>query len=244
MFKDKYALQYDEKYEKELVNKPGELFKFHSSKTSDSEKYSLPKILDYKKVAADHLREMSMKMYDIVIFTQQFVKYFSLFLKKLIKSTIEIRWPEKLLITTELEATAIHCMQLNKGFALLKDKSYMIVNCGVDILITLKFISTDVLGEVTGHNKQQHYSQTRYLMEEFWKRAASPFSGIEQDFKLFELDLEELRPSIVRYVIGSYKEKLEKDEWIIDFDNGDEYYALSFAAIVRGAVEYGLNRLR
>ncbi|RHZ73284.1 hypothetical protein Glove_232g51 [Diversispora epigaea] len=46
----------------------------------------------------------------------------------------------------------------------------------------------------------------RYMMEEFWKRAASPFSGIVQDFKLFELDLEELCPAIFRYLTGYFGE--------------------------------------
>ncbi|RHZ82452.1 hypothetical protein Glove_109g158 [Diversispora epigaea] len=61
---------------------------------------------------------------------------------------------EKLQFITEPEAAAMHCMQVSKEhFVIPKGKSYMVVNCGEDTVasITRKFISTDVLGEVTGH---------------------------------------------------------------------------------------------
>ncbi|RHZ88849.1 hypothetical protein Glove_21g112 [Diversispora epigaea] len=114
-------------------------------------------------------------------------------------------------------------------------------------LSTHKFISSDELGDVTKHTsdfcgsnyvgkefikflkryvgdeaikilEEQNYDQMQYMIVEFWEKVAFPFSGNFQDFKRYELDLEELCPVIKQYVTGSYKEKLEKDEWIIDID--------------------------
>ncbi|CAG8701275.1 6424_t:CDS:2 [Acaulospora morrowiae] len=114
-------------------------------------------------------------------------------------------------------------------------------------LTTRRFITGDQLGEVTERTgdfcgsayvdreflklmkrhigdqtmnilEEQHYGQLQYMVQEFCRRVKLLFTGNPEEFKIFELDLEEVCPVVKQYVTGSYKEKLEDDEWIIELD--------------------------
>ncbi|CAG8594362.1 18090_t:CDS:2 [Acaulospora morrowiae] len=63
--------------------------------------------------------------------------------------------------------------------------------------------------------KRNNYGQFQYLVQEFCKRIKIPFTGNPEDFKEYELDIEEVCPALKQYVHGLERTILEYDEWII-----------------------------
>ncbi|CAG8690790.1 3535_t:CDS:2, partial [Acaulospora colombiana] len=82
----------------------------------------------------------------------------------------------------------------------------------------LKFMKRHVGDQTIKILEEQHYGQLQYMVQEFCRRVKLPFTGNPEEFKIFELDLEEVCPVIKQYVMGSYKEKLEENEWIVELD--------------------------
>ncbi|CAG8466752.1 2905_t:CDS:2 [Acaulospora colombiana] len=144
---------------------------------------------------------------------------------------IESKNSEKLQFSTEPEAAAIHCMSvLKEHFLTDVGTNFLIVDCGggtVD-LTTRELLPDSRLGEVTERTgdfcgairllEEQHYGQLQYMVQEFCSKVKLPFTGVKREFKLYELDLDEVCPIIKQYVSGTAKSKLEKDEWVIDLD--------------------------
>jgi hypothetical protein len=64
--------------------------------------------------------------------------------------------------------------------------------------------------------QENHYGQLQYMVQEFCKRVKLLFTGIKQDYKTFELDLDEVCPVIKQYVSDDKREQLEEDEWIVE----------------------------
>ncbi|GBB95721.1 hypothetical protein RclHR1_00260026 [Rhizophagus clarus] len=126
--------------------------------------------------------------------------------------------------------------------------TFMIVDCGggtVD-LTTRKLLEGNQLGEVTeragdfcgstfidkkfiellkhevGNSaikllSKNHYGQLQYLVQEFCQNVKLPFTGSDPNF-IYEMDLEEIAPSLIQYVTGSKKDLMEEKEWIIQID--------------------------
>ena len=64
---------------------------------------------------------------------------------------------------------------------------------------------------------ETHYVQFQYMIQEFCRHLKIPFTGDDPNF-LYEMDLEEVCPILLRYVRGEAKEKLKDDEGLIKFD--------------------------
>ncbi|CAG8499243.1 18049_t:CDS:2 [Racocetra fulgida] len=80
----------------------------------------------------------------------------------------------------------------------------------------IKFMKLKV-GESAMNSLETHrYGQFQYMVQEFCRRVKLPFTGNKEDFKIFDLDIEELCPMLKQYVTGAERERLEKDEWIIE----------------------------
>ncbi|CAG8654935.1 6265_t:CDS:2 [Funneliformis mosseae] len=127
---------------------------------------------------------------------------------------------------------------------------FMIADCGggtVD-LTTRKLLGENQLGEVTERAgdfcgstfidkefvnllkrevgssavtlfEKKHYGQMQHLIQDFCRRAKLPFSDDNPNF-IYELDFEELAPSLKQYVTGREKNSLEKINWMIEIDFG------------------------
>lgn len=65
--------------------------------------------------------------------------------------------------------------------------------------------------------KNQNYDQLQYLIKEFC-RVKWVFTGIKEDYKSFELDLESICPALIQYITGAIKAELEYNEWVIELD--------------------------
>ncbi|CAG8575478.1 4333_t:CDS:2 [Diversispora eburnea] len=234
--------------DKNFANEPVELFKLHLSAIPDSEKPPLPRSLDYKKAITDYLREMvltvpeeypekSKRILRECVYNAGLIDYLPS--ERLFFSTE----PEAVAIYCMQILKELEFFGTSEGKSfLVANCDDAIVN-----LTTYKFISTDTPSDVIEHTsdfcgnnyvdkeftkllkryvgdeaikilEERNYGQMLYMMQAFRGRVKYSFSGIQQDFKLCEFDLERLCPAIMKYVTGSYKEKLEKDYWIIGFD--------------------------
>ncbi|RHZ68998.1 hypothetical protein Glove_291g50 [Diversispora epigaea] len=231
---------------KNIAYRPIELFKLHLGTMPDSEKPLLPKLLDYKKAITDYLREMvltvpaeySEKSKGILrdcAFNAGLIGHLTS--EKLQFSTE----PEAAAIHCMQVLNEHFGTPEGKSFLIVD------CGGGTVDLTTRKFMSADSLGEVTERTgdfcgstyvdkefikllkrvageeavkilEEQHYGQMQYMIQEFCRKVKFQFTGIVKDFRPYEFDLEEVCPAIKQCVTGSYKEKLEEDEWIIDLD--------------------------
>ncbi|RIA97899.1 hypothetical protein C1645_751090 [Glomus cerebriforme] len=247
--------------------KPIEHFKLHLGNMPENEKPELPKGINHKKAITDYLKSMG----------------------KLIKETINTRWPnvkfleqvlvivtvpaefsdqakaimrecvhqagliatknsEKLQLTTEPEAAAVHCMKVLKEHTLdIVGTNFLIVDCGggtVD-LTTRQLLANDRLGEKTIRTggfcgglyvdrqflafvgtkvgpsvmrvlQDNHYGQLQYMVQDFCKKVKLLFTGVKEEYKSYELDLDDVCPVMKQYVTGDKLDQLEEDEWIIE----------------------------
>ncbi|GBB86774.1 hypothetical protein RclHR1_01320009 [Rhizophagus clarus] len=77
------------------------------------------------------------------------------------------------------------------------------------------------IGGKIGHQalrllQENHYGQLQYMVQEFCRKVKLLFTGVKEEYKTFELDLEEVCPIVKQYVTDDKKEQLEDDEWIIE----------------------------
>ncbi|POG67553.1 hypothetical protein GLOIN_2v1646180, partial [Rhizophagus irregularis DAOM 181602=DAOM 197198] len=155
---------------KQNSNEPIDLFKLHLSDLSDELKPKLP--VCYKKAITDYLREIGKVIKKIIATTWPGVNYlenvllvitipaeFSETSKSIMRTCafdaglIKEKYSTNLQFTTETEAAAIYCMEMNlKEQALAHPgTNFMIVDCGggmVDVTVR-KLINNDQLGEIT-----------------------------------------------------------------------------------------------
>ncbi|CAB4459700.1 unnamed protein product [Rhizophagus irregularis] len=246
--------------------KPAEKFKLHLSNMEN--KPPLPKGLHHETAITDYLREMGKIMKDAIKKSYQNIDFFKQVLiimtipaefdiqaidtmrECLLKAEIiDKKKSENLKFTTEPEAAAIHCMKILKELRIGVDSSYIVVDCGggtVDLT-------------------------TRKLMREFCRRVKFPFNGERDDFKPFDLDLDEYCPVIKQYVKGTELDQMEEVEWVIELKFEDALFLVGgfseskylqarvrkeygqkiknirvptnpMVAIVKGAVQYGLRQ--
>src|ERR1051325_6147926 len=91
--------------------------------------------------------------------------------------------------------------------------------CG-SAFVDKKFIKElrKVLGKGAMNSlRDNHYGHYQYMIQEFCSGAKIPFTGDDERFN-YELDLEDYKPVLLRYISGEVEEKLENDEWLIKFD--------------------------
>src|SRR5438034_304034 len=63
--------------------------------------------------------------------------------------------------------------------------------------------------------KENHYVNLQYIVQDFCINAKTRFTGQEEEFEPYYLNLDEYEP-IKQYIVGEEKENLEKDEWMIE----------------------------
>jgi len=85
----------------------------------------------------------------------------------------------------------------------------------------VEFVGEKVGKSAINSVKNNHYGQLQYFVQEFCKRVKIPFTGNEQDFQPFEVELDVLLPIIKQYVKGAERDKLIKDEWSFDINFED-----------------------
>ncbi|PKY61092.1 hypothetical protein RhiirA4_521016 [Rhizophagus irregularis] len=76
----------------------------------------------------------------------------------------------------------------------------------------VKFLSRKVGPSVIDLVRKNHYSQLQYMIQEFSRRVKFSFTGQQEDFMPFELDLYELCPVIRQYIKDSELDKMEVNE--------------------------------
>ncbi|CAJ0756271.1 21727_t:CDS:2 [Entrophospora sp. SA101] len=81
----------------------------------------------------------------------------------------------------------------------------------------IKFVSEKVGENAMEIIIQDHYSQLQYMVQDFCRKAKLPFTGNMLEYETYELDIEELCPSIKQYIIDEEKiEELVDCEWLIE----------------------------
>jgi len=85
----------------------------------------------------------------------------------------------------------------------------------------LTFIGKEVGSSAIQLLQENHYGQLQYMVYEFRNKVKHLFTGNKQDYKTFELDLDEVCPVIKQYVRDDKREQLEDNEWIVElkFEN-------------------------
>ncbi|RHZ76357.1 hypothetical protein Glove_198g111 [Diversispora epigaea] len=82
----------------------------------------------------------------------------------------------------------------------------------------IKFLKRKVGDSAIKLLEEQNYGQFQYMIQTFCREIKLPFTGVKEDYKIFEFDLEEVCPVLKQYIFGTTKAKLEEDEWTIDLD--------------------------
>ncbi|CAB5203896.1 unnamed protein product [Rhizophagus irregularis] len=85
----------------------------------------------------------------------------------------------------------------------------------------INFLGRKVGSSAIDHVRNNHYGQLQYMIQEFCGHVKFPFTGQQEDFIPFDLDLELLCPAIKQYIKGSELDEMENMEWIIDLNFDD-----------------------
>ncbi|RIA97898.1 hypothetical protein C1645_751086 [Glomus cerebriforme] len=80
----------------------------------------------------------------------------------------------------------------------------------------INFLKTKVGESAINRLKSNHYGQYQFLIHEFGRNAKLPFTGVEEEYENYELDLEQICPVLKNFVAGQEREDLEDGEWIIE----------------------------
>jgi molecular chaperone DnaK (HSP70) len=79
-----------------------------------------------------------------------------------------------------------------------------------------------ILGDRTIDSlREKHYGQMQYMIQNFCSYAKIPFTGEKSEFKSYVLDLEDVVPVVMQYVTEEVQEKMEENEWCIEFGYDD-----------------------
>ncbi|CAG8597024.1 16034_t:CDS:2 [Funneliformis mosseae] len=143
---------------------------------------------------------------------------------------------------TESEAAAIYCIFGEHDLKKL-GTTFMVVDCGDTVnLTTCKLISETRVDVVTERSesividdefvkclrkilgdrpidllRENYNGQMQYLIKDFSRRYKYSFTG-EDDFDAYKLDLEDVAPAIMQYIIDNNIRKwLEEAEWVVKF---------------------------
>ncbi|GBB95731.1 hypothetical protein RclHR1_00260036 [Rhizophagus clarus] len=95
--------------------------------------------------------------------------------------------------------------------------------CG-STFIDRKFI--EVLRKILGDHaidslRDNHYGQLQYMVQEFCRNAKMPFTEEKSEFTNYEMDIEEVVPVVMQYVTEEVKDKMEENDWVIEFRYDD-----------------------
>ncbi|PKC02910.1 actin-like ATPase domain-containing protein [Rhizophagus irregularis] len=122
-------------------------------------------------------------------------------------------------------------------------------NCGscyVDQAF-IEFLDSKIGSSAIDILKENHYVNLQYIVQDFCTTTKIFFTGREDDFLAYYLNLDEYEP-IKKCITGEEKEKLEADEWLIEakFDDVKEMFDPVIERIftlIRGQLEQ-LKRLK
>ncbi|CAB5295713.1 unnamed protein product [Rhizophagus irregularis] len=226
------------------ASKPIEHFKLHLGNMPDNEKPVMPKGINYRKAIVDYLKCMgkliketigtrwpNVKFMDHVLIILTVPAGFSDQAKAIMRECIyeagliNIKSSERLQFTTEPEAAAVYCMKVLKEHILdIVGTNFLIVDCGEQLeedewIIELKF--EDV------------------------KRMFDPV--INKIIKLIREQLNNSGTISAMFLVGGFSEskylqKRIREEFSSKVKNSNiSVPSQPVAAIVRGALEYGLN---
>src|ERR1043165_1432895 len=67
---------------------------------------------------------------------------------------------------------------------------------------------------------ENHSDQFQYLVQNFCRRIKIPFTGDDTVFS-YELDIEEIAPSLKQYLVSEIREIMEDDDWVIEINHND-----------------------
>ncbi|CAG8499274.1 980_t:CDS:2 [Acaulospora colombiana] len=221
------------------VPKPVELFKLHLGDLGKGEKPILPKEISYKRAITDYLKEMVLTVpaefnNQAKAIMRQCVTDAGLITKKL-EFTTE---PEaaaiycmkffkeqftnsvgSLFLTVDIGGGTVDLTKRKMRDKHTLDEITESTGgfCGGSYVDKefIKFIEGKIGENAMKQLKQNNYGQLQYLVQEFCKRIKLPFTGNPDDFKEYELDIEEVCPVLKQYVHGVERTILEYDEWII-----------------------------
>ncbi|CAG8622581.1 2440_t:CDS:10 [Ambispora leptoticha] len=90
----------------------------------------------------------------------------------------------------------------------------------------LKFLARKLGVGAIAKLREHHYSQLQYLLQEFCLSVKLRFDGERETFQTHDLDLEDVCPTIKKYVVGEALKTMEDAEWLIelDFDTVKEFF--------------------
>ncbi|RIA97896.1 hypothetical protein C1645_813429 [Glomus cerebriforme] len=189
-----------------------ELFKLHLCDKKPDEPF-LPEKLTYKKVITDYFNEMVKKT---VTTRWPGIEYNY---QVLFVLAVPAEFPENSKVTLrESEAAAIYCLDtIETKIQDYIGKSFLVVDCGggtVDLTIRkllkfIKFLETKIGNSAIDNFKKDHYGQYQLLIHEFCRNVKLPFTGIEEDYKNYELDIKRKFPSLKKYINNDNKLKIK-----------------------------------
>ncbi|PKK63394.1 hypothetical protein RhiirC2_855037 [Rhizophagus irregularis] len=76
----------------------------------------------------------------------------------------------------------------------------------------IKFLERKLGKSAINSLKEHHYGQYRLLIHEFCKNAKLPFTGVEEEYKAYELDIKKISPKLKQYVT---KQHSNENRWTI-----------------------------
>ncbi|RIA98077.1 hypothetical protein C1645_870960 [Glomus cerebriforme] len=80
----------------------------------------------------------------------------------------------------------------------------------------LKFVGNKVGSSAIKSLQENHNNYLQYMIKEFSEKVKFLFTGQREDYKSYELDLDEVCPVIKTYVTSEKLDQLVEDEWIIE----------------------------
>ncbi|CAG8592287.1 15175_t:CDS:2 [Acaulospora morrowiae] len=224
-------------------SKPVELFKLHLGDIPEEEKPPLPEGLTYKEAISDYLHELVPAEYND---QAKRIMRECAFTAKLIdkKNSSNLR----IITEPEAAAIYCMKYFKNEVANIIRKKFLICdIGGGTVDLTVRKLIGGDRLSELTectgdycggsyvdqefikyvgrkvgetaiSKFKASHYGQLQNLVQEFCRNVKLTFTGVLNDYKNIEIDLEEICPALKQYVEGIKRTQMEKDEWIIELD--------------------------
>src|SRR4051812_33901357 len=84
----------------------------------------------------------------------------------------------------------------------------------------LKFLGNLLGDSAINQLKGNNYKQLQYMVQKFCRHAKLPFTGEDKNFH-YELDILDTARELQQYVTGSFKNSMDKNEWIIDINYDD-----------------------
>ncbi|GET02603.1 hypothetical protein GLOIN_2v1883388 [Rhizophagus clarus] len=144
---------------------------------------------------------------------------------------LNYRYSQNLIVITESEAIAFFCMKHLKEHNLSVGEKFMVVkyenlsvileeienNFGGNLLDQeiIRFLEEQVGESTISLLKECQPQQLQYLQNVI-KYFLMNFTGIRSEFNRFEFELEEYCPSLAEYCEGKYRNRMVRNNWILE----------------------------